>query len=135
MTHTHSSDERPLPGLTERLRLDKWLWAARFYKTRSLAAEYIYKGRVQVNDQVAKASRELKAGDVVSVRVLEVDVARKRIALTMRLDDATSRGRAPDEQRDALRGRDQRAPRPAARAPEPRGNGMMADALRQALKR
>ena len=77
----------------------------------------------------------VKAGDVVSVRVLEVDVARKRIALTMRLDDATSRGRAPDEQRDALRGRDQRAPRPAARAPEPRGNGMMADALRQALKR
>jgi uncharacterized protein len=77
----------------------------------------------------------VKAGDVVSVKVLEVDVARKRIALTMRLEDATPRGRTPEQQRDALRGRDQRAPRPAARAAEPRGNGMMADALRQALKR
>jgi uncharacterized protein len=77
----------------------------------------------------------VKAGDVVSVKVLEVDVARKRIALTMRLEDTTPRGRTPEKQRDVLRGRDQRAPRPAARAAEPRGNGMMADALRQALKR
>ena len=45
------------------LRIDKWLWAARFYKTRSLAAEEIGKGRVQVNGQDAKASREVKAGD------------------------------------------------------------------------
>jgi len=38
-----------------RVRLDKWLWAARFYKTRTLSAEEIAKGRVQVNGQVAKA--------------------------------------------------------------------------------
>jgi ribosomal 50S subunit-recycling heat shock protein len=37
-----------LPGMTERLRLDKWLWAARFYKTRSLAADDIDKGRIKV---------------------------------------------------------------------------------------
>ncbi|MDQ2778225.1 MAG: RNA-binding S4 domain-containing protein [Pseudomonadota bacterium] len=49
-----------------RARLDKWLWAARFYKTRGLAAEEIGRGRVAVNDQVAKASRDLKEGDVVS---------------------------------------------------------------------
>lgn len=49
-----------------RARLDKWLWATRFYKTRGLAADEIGKGRVEVNDQVAKASRELKEGDVVS---------------------------------------------------------------------
>jgi ribosome-associated heat shock protein Hsp15 len=49
------------------VRLDKWLWAARFYKTRALAAEDIAKGRVVVNEQVAKASRELKAGDVVEL--------------------------------------------------------------------
>lgn len=61
-------DSRPLPGLTERLRLDKWLWAARFYKTRSLAAEDIDKGRLEVNGQVAKPSRELKAGDRVDIR-------------------------------------------------------------------
>ena len=44
-------------------RLDKWLWAARFYKTRALAAEDIAKGRISVNEQVAKAARELHEGD------------------------------------------------------------------------
>jgi ribosome-associated heat shock protein Hsp15 len=52
----------------ERVRLDKWLWAARFYKTRGLAAEDIGRGRVSVNGQVAKASRELKPGDVLQWR-------------------------------------------------------------------
>jgi ribosome-associated heat shock protein Hsp15 len=52
----------------ERLRLDKWLWAARFYKTRGLATEEINKGRVQVNGQPAKPARELKPGDQVELR-------------------------------------------------------------------
>ena len=51
-----------------RVRLDKWLWAARFFKTRSLAAEEIGKGRVQVNGLAAKASREVHAGDTVELR-------------------------------------------------------------------
>ena len=50
------------------LRIDKWLWAARFYKTRSLAADEIGKGRVQINRQDAKASREVKVGDTVCLR-------------------------------------------------------------------
>lgn len=53
---------------TAGLRLDKWLWAARFFKTRALAAEEIGHGRVQVNGQVAKASRELKLGDLLRLR-------------------------------------------------------------------
>ena len=52
----------------ERQRIDKWLWAARFFKTRSIAAEEIAKHRVQVNGDIAKASREVKAGDEVSIR-------------------------------------------------------------------
>lgn len=52
----------------ERVRLDKWLWAARFFKTRALAAEEIGRQRVLVNGHVAKASRELKAGDEVQLR-------------------------------------------------------------------
>ncbi len=55
------------------LRLDKWLWAARFFKTRSLAAEEIGKGRVQVNGQDAKASRELKLGDLLRLRQGQVE--------------------------------------------------------------
>jgi ribosome-associated heat shock protein Hsp15 len=50
------------------VRLDKWLWAARFFKTRSLAADEIARHRVQVNGQVAKASRELKPSDEVQLR-------------------------------------------------------------------
>ena len=52
----------------EKMRIDKWLWAARFYKTRSLAAEEIDKGRVQVNAQDVKPAREIKAGDSVALR-------------------------------------------------------------------
>jgi ribosome-associated heat shock protein Hsp15 len=54
--------------MMERLRIDKWLWAARFYKTRSLACEEIVKGRVQVDALIAKPSREIKAGDTVQIR-------------------------------------------------------------------
>lgn len=50
------------------LRIDKWLWAARFYKTRSLASEEIGKNRVQVNGQDAKPSKEVKVGDTVCLR-------------------------------------------------------------------
>jgi ribosome-associated heat shock protein Hsp15 len=50
------------------VRLDKWLWAARFYKTRSLAAEEVAKGRVSVNGQPAKAARELRLDDHVELR-------------------------------------------------------------------
>ena len=57
----------PAPS-TEKVRLDKWLWAARFYKTRSLAADEIDKGRVKVNGQVAKASREPRVGDEIELR-------------------------------------------------------------------
>ena len=57
-----------MSGELSKIRLDKWLWAARFFKTRSLAGDEIDKGRVQVNGQVAKASREVKAGDVLRIR-------------------------------------------------------------------
>jgi len=52
----------------DRVRLDKWLWAARLTKTRALAAEEAGLGRVSVNGQVAKASRELQPGDEVAFR-------------------------------------------------------------------
>ncbi|MEY4651808.1 MAG: putative heat shock protein family [Pseudomonadota bacterium] len=52
----------------ERQRIDKWLWAARFYKTRSLASEDLDRGRVTVNGQAAKPAREVKAGDTVAIR-------------------------------------------------------------------
>ena len=53
---------------TDKVRLDKWLWAARFFKTRGLACDEIGKGRVSVNGQAAKASRELHPGDLIGLR-------------------------------------------------------------------
>lgn len=50
------------------LRIDKWLWCARFFKTRSLAAGEISKNRVTINGHVAKASREVRCGDSVTFR-------------------------------------------------------------------
>jgi len=54
--------------MADKMRLDKWLWAARFYKTRSLAAQEVGKGRVLVNDQPAKPARDIAVGDRVTVR-------------------------------------------------------------------
>jgi ribosome-associated heat shock protein Hsp15 len=49
------------------VRIDKWLWAARFFKTRSLAARACELGRVQLHGQVAKPARELRVGDALKV--------------------------------------------------------------------
>ena len=59
---------REIDGEDERVRLDKWLWAARFFKTRALAAEAIAGGKVQVNGDRAKRARPLQPGDEVRVR-------------------------------------------------------------------
>lgn len=50
------------------MRLDKWLWCARFYKTRSLAVEEIGKGRVSVNGAHTKPAREVRVGDTIAMR-------------------------------------------------------------------
>jgi ribosome-associated heat shock protein Hsp15 len=52
----------------DRVRIDKWLWAARFFKTRSLAARACEHGRIESNGQTAKASREVRVGDRLRIR-------------------------------------------------------------------
>jgi ribosome-associated heat shock protein Hsp15 len=51
-----------------RLRIDKWLWAARFFKTRSLASQACDLGRIEVNGQPCKPSREVRGGDMLKVK-------------------------------------------------------------------
>lgn len=53
----------------EKFRIDKWLFAARFFKTRSLAAEAIERGRVTLNDQRVKPAKVLAAGDRLTIRI------------------------------------------------------------------
>ncbi|HCL86496.1 MAG TPA: RNA-binding protein [Comamonadaceae bacterium] len=108
---------------TESMRLDKWLWCARFYKTRSLAVDEIGRGRVTVNGQAAKAARELRVGDTVALR--QGPVARTVVVRAL----SGMRGPAPvaqllyEETVDSIAAREQAA-QARRLAPEP------ADALR-----
>ncbi len=56
-------------GDTLKVRLDKWLWAARFFKTRALAATAIETGKVEVNGERAKRAKQLQVGDSVRIRI------------------------------------------------------------------
>lgn len=65
--------------MVDKIRLDKWLWCARFYKTRQIAASAVKSGNVQVNGSKAKPSRSISAGDRLIIDkkelVFEVDVS------------------------------------------------------------
>lgn len=102
----------------DRIRIDKWLWAARFYKTRTLSADEVDRGRVQLNGQDVKPAREVKPGDTVAVRqgpVLRTVVVR---------GISGTRGPAPvaqalyEETADSLQARAQQAEQRRL-APEP----------------
>ena len=79
------TDTMPL----DRMRLDKWLWAARFFKTRSLATQAIDHGRVKLNGERVKPARDVKPGDRLDLRIGEVDWTLTVQALAMQ------RGPAP----------------------------------------
>lgn len=91
-----------------KVRLDKWLWAARFYKTRALAVEAIDGGKVLLNGERAKRAKGVQAGDTVRVRlgpydhvVVVRDVAEKRgsAAIAATLYEETAASRAERERR------------------------------------
>ena len=59
----------PAKSALERMRIDKWLWAARFYKTRSLASAAISAGHVKLNGSTIKPARELRCGDTLELAI------------------------------------------------------------------
>jgi ribosome-associated heat shock protein Hsp15 len=61
-----------MQGVMDAVRIDKWLWAARFFKTRAAATEAVLGGRVRLNDERVKPAKDVRAGDIVEVRVGEV---------------------------------------------------------------
>ena len=90
----------------DRTRLDKWLWAARFYKTRSLAAEAVAGGKVQVNGERVKRAKPLQVGDEVRIRqgpyehlvvVRELSDQRGPAARAVALYEETAESRAARE--------------------------------------
>lgn len=66
----------------KKVRLDKWLWAVRIYKTRNQAAEACRKGRILVNGMEAKPSRDIRINDIIIVRKLPVIYTYKVLVLT-----------------------------------------------------
>lgn len=106
-------------------RIDKWLWAARFFKTRSLATDAVERGRVRLNDERCKPARSLKPGDLLDidngstqwqVRVLGLSEQRGPATVARQLYEETPAGitrRAQEAERqrlfaepaDAIRGR------------------------------
>lgn len=101
-----------------KLRLDKWLWAARFYKTRSLAAREIGNGRVMVNDQPAKPSREIAPDDMVSVRKGDTVTLVRVVALSAVRGPAPVARQLYDETSESIAARE-RAAEMRRLAPEP----------------
>jgi len=94
------------------MRLDKWLWAARFFKTRSLAQQAIAAGRVKLNDERVKPAHVLKVADSLSVRIGELDWQVKVLGLSDKRGPAqqarklyaeTDASRAERERRSDLR--------------------------------
>ena len=113
--------DAPEPG---RIRLDKWLWAARFYRTRSLSAQAIDAGQVRLNGDRAKPAQAVRTGDVVSVRkqgvVWTVDIT----ALSDRRGTAADAARLYLEQAESVSARSEEAAnRRAAELTQPRFAG------------
>jgi len=80
----------PASGGSAALRLDKWLWAARFFKTRGLAAEAICAGRVSVNGERAKAAKNVKAGDILEIRRPPFEQAVRVLGISDKRGNATA---------------------------------------------
>ena len=102
----------------DKLRVDKWLWHARFYKTRSIAAEAVESGKVLVNGARVKPAKALKAGDELFVRVPGADYTVKVQALSVRRGPAAEAARIYAETEDSKRKREEQkltrsAPEPA----------------------
>ena len=110
---------------TEKVRLDKWLWAARFYKTRAIAKEAIDGGKVHLNGQRCKPGKEPKVGDQLKIRVgwdekviivKDIYDKRQKAELAQQLYEETSESLKAREEaaenRKALRGA---TPRPEHR--------------------
>jgi ribosome-associated heat shock protein Hsp15 len=101
------------------LRLDKWLWAARFYKTRSLAQSEVERGRVRVNGLPAKPARELHVGDQVAILGGSAAAREVRVlALSERRGPAAAAQALYEETEQSLASREQ-SQRQQALAPEP----------------
>ena len=89
----------------DRVRIDKWLWAARFFKTRSIAAEAVSGGKVELNGTRPKASKELRIGDTLRIRLGPFIHSVTVRALSDRRGPATVAAQLYDESEESIAAR------------------------------
>jgi ribosome-associated heat shock protein Hsp15 len=103
MSHRRANDDDHDAG--DRVRLDKWLWAARFYKTRALAVEAIESGKVQCHGERPKPAREMHVGDEVRLRLGPYEHVIRVLTLNPRRGPATQAALMYEETAESLAAR------------------------------
>jgi ribosome-associated heat shock protein Hsp15 len=91
----------------DKLRIDKWLWAARFYKTRSLAADAVDAGKALVNGQRVKPAKALKLGDELAVRAHGTEYTVRVRGLSDRRGPAAEAAKLYEETEESRRKREE----------------------------
>jgi ribosome-associated heat shock protein Hsp15 len=132
MTNSGSPSERP--------RIDKWLWCARFYKSRALASDAVAGGRVHLNGERVKPAHSVRAGDQIEITRGSESWTIRVLAIPVRRDSASAAARCYEEAADSIArreaGRAQRRlvggapPRPPAK-PDKRSRRALLRLLRQ----
>lgn len=92
--------------MVEKVRIDKWLWAARFFKTRSIATEAIAKNRVRIDGQRIKASRQVLVGDEVTIEKLPYEYHVTVLALNDQRRPAVEARMLYEETQDSIDARE-----------------------------
>ena len=118
----------------EQVRIDKWLWAARFFKTRGAATEAVLGGLVQVNGQRVKPSKETRPGDRIEVRTGHLERTVVVSGLADRRGSASVAATLYDETPESIAAREQQALERRL-APRPLGADLGARPTKQARRR
>jgi ribosome-associated heat shock protein Hsp15 len=117
----------------ERVRIDKWLWAARFFKTRAAATEAVLGGHVQVGGDPVKPAKEIRAGDRIDVRRGEISWTVVVTGIADRRGSATIAATLYEETPESVEAREQQ--RLERRLARPLGADLGARPTKQARRR
>lgn len=119
----------------DKLRIDKWLWAARFFKTRSAAADAVDSGKALINGQRAKPSKSLKPGDELFVRTPGAEYTVRVCALSDRRGPAVEAAKLYLETAESMRKREEARLTRSAREPSALMRGRPTKRARRQLQK
>lgn len=106
MSKIHNQQQSRGNSSLQSQRIDKWLWAARFFKTRALASEAIKKGRVQIDGERIKPGKEIKPGVLLSIRQSYYERVVQVLSLSPRRGSATDAAQLYRETQESLANRE-----------------------------